>query len=249
LDQPLRENRPALALVAILALAAGERHAAAEWQVSAYVGAAASAAPSLRLVQPERSTNLEFTGVTWRGESFRSPLYYGYRVGWFRRRDAHVGVEIEFTHLKAFANTEHVVQARGTLAGTPVDEQQPLGTVIGRLSMSHGLNLLTVGVTYRRAIVGGDDPCRGLWLALRGGGGPTIPHAESRIGADVQQQYAWGRFVGQVGAGVEWRLGLRWSWLGEYKWTRTAQRLGVPAGTIESTIRSHHVVTGVGWRF
>jgi lipid A oxidase len=245
----VREIRPGFAIVACLVFAAGERHAAAEWQVSAYVGAAASAAPSLRLVQPGRSTNLEFTGVTWRGESFRSPLYYGYRVGWFRRRDAHVGMEIEFTHLKAFANTERVVHARGTLAGTPVDEQQPLSTVVGRLSVSHGLNLLTVGIAYRRAILGGDDPRRGLRVVLRAGGGPTIPHAESRIGSDVQQQYAWGRFVGLLGAGVEWRLGPRWSWLGEYKWSHTAQRLGVSAGTIETTIRSHHAITGVGWRF
>jgi hypothetical protein len=79
----------------LVALFAAAPCHASEWLVAGYVGASHTASTTLRIA-PAADTPFEISGVDFDGEAWRSPIYYGYRLGWLRR-DAAIGIEAEFT--------------------------------------------------------------------------------------------------------------------------------------------------------
>ena len=56
--------------------------ARADWSVGAFLGQAHTQTSTVVLTLPNQATQLDLIGVHYRGESFRSPQYYGVRVTW-----------------------------------------------------------------------------------------------------------------------------------------------------------------------
>lgn len=216
------------------------------WVVAAYLGGAPTAASDLTVSQPTLGTNLNFRDVEFSSRSFRPPLYYDLRGGYFLRRAPWLGFEAEFIHLKVFANPQQQVRVTGIRRNVDINAELPLGQIVQQYSISHGVNLLLFNVAARHRI---KDANGRLSLTVRAGIGPTIPHTESRIEGEAQEQYEIGRLAWQASGGVEFRLWRGLHALGEYKFTRTRQRGKIAQGTAESLLRTHHGVFGLGIYF
>ena len=224
--------------------------ARADWIAAAFLGHAATRPSTVVLTLPERQTAIDIEGVQYRGESFRSPQYYGYRVMWVPDALPWLGIEGEYIHAKVFAETQRTVHMRGTLDGAPIDTNVPMSSVAQRLAMSHGLNFLLANVAVRHDM-GPVDP-RGrprLALVVRAGAGPTLPHAESTVNGRNVDQYESGGVGAQVGGSIE---ALAWKGLGvvaDYKFTWATPEIDIPGGTARIPSRTHHVVFGIACRF
>ena len=220
------------------------------WVVAAYLGGASTRPTSLTIAQPGLNTRLAFEGVRLDGRSFDPPLYYGLRGGYFFRRRPWLGAEAEFIHLKVFSDPAQRVTASGLLRGQPLGGELPLGQVVRQYSVSHGVNLLLFNLAARRGVGEGRGARDGrLILAGRAGVGPTIPHTESNVEGQAQQQYELGRVAWQLAGGAEVRLWRGLYALGEYKFTRTRQRGGVFGGEAHAPLRTHHGVFGLSYHF
>jgi opacity protein-like surface antigen len=192
-------------------------------------------------------TDVTLASVEYHGESFTSPQYYGYRLTWFSRKRSWLGVEAEFVHPKAFADTGRVTRASGQVGGMRIEQPVPVGSVIERFSISHGLNMVLFNAVARHAFGSRGTRAR-VVVAGRFGAGPTIPHAESTIeGRQSAEGYAWGAPVWQAAAGVQVRLVTRLDAVSEYKFTRTRQSVDVDRGKADGVFASHHIVFGLSW--
>lgn len=211
-----------------------------QWRAAAYLGGAATAPTRVVIEQPALGTRLSVHDVRYRGESFTPPLYYGFRLGRFFGR---LGVEAEFIHQKIYARTERVVRFEGQARGIPVDDSTAMHTLIPQFSISHGLNFLLFNAVLEQRLG------RRTRVAARFGAGPTVPHAESNIMGEARQGYQLGRAGIQGAASLEFRLWRGLHWLGEYKFTRSEQRVKIVAGHAETLVRSHHGVFGLSAHF
>jgi len=212
----------------------------ADWRAGAYLGAALTHATSVLIEQPSRNTRLEFRRVRFEDRSFEPPVYYGYRLGYFFGK---LGIEAEFIHQKVYARTERVVEVRGVWRGAETSGRLPMNALVEQFSISHGLNMLLVNAVLEKAL------SRRAFLDFRLGAGPTIPHPESCILGECRQQYELGRPAWQAAAAMEFQLWRGLHWLTEYKFTHTRQRVTIPAGSGETSLRSHHGVFGLSLRF
>jgi hypothetical protein len=218
--------------------------AVAQWEVAGYIGSAFTQNSDLTLRQPSLRTNLRFGNISYRGESFQSPVYYGVRGGYTFR--PHWAGEIEFTHLKVFANVNQSVPINGTLNGAPVSTRQPMNTIIQGFGISHGVNLLMGHIVFRQPLWRpAPRHAQGrLILTFRLGAGTTIPHAETIIEGHANEHYQIGSPVIQLGGGVELSVWRKLHWMGEYKYTRTDEQVNVYSGNATTLLQSHHVITG-----
>jgi len=153
------------------------------------------------------------------------------------------GIEAELIHLKVFSNPQQRVRVTGVRRGVTADGELPLGEIVQQYSISHGVNLLLFNAAVRHA------PSGRVILSARAGVGPTVPHTESRIEGQGQEQYETGRVAWQVAGGAEVRLWKGLFAFGEYKFTRTRQNGKVFSGTAESLLRTHHGVLGLSYHF
>jgi len=218
--------------------------------IAAYVGGAHTAPSSLTISQPTLGNNLTFDRIHFDGQSFVPPIYYGYRLAYFMPRRSSIGIEAEFIHLKVFADPQRRVQVTGTYHGEPINRELLLGQIVQEYSVSHGVNLLLFNLVGRYRVQRDPDHRAGrLILAGRVGIGPTIPHTESNIDGQAQQQYEWGRVGWQLAGGAEIHLWRGLYALGEYKFSWTRQRGKIFSGEAESLLRSHHGVVGLSYHF
>ncbi|HXF06130.1 MAG TPA: hypothetical protein VNM72_12065 [Blastocatellia bacterium] len=221
-----------------------------EWVIAAYLGGARTAASTLKISQPARDTELAFDAVRFDGRSFDPPLYYGVRGSYFIRGLSFLGIEAEFIHLKVYSDPTQPVRVTGRHRGVPLERELPLGQIVQEYSISHGANLLLFNLAARWRMRPNPEDSRSRFvLATRFGLGPTIPHTESTIEGEQQQQYEWGRAAWQWSAGLEFHLWQGLYALGEYKFTRTRQRGQIVGGFAESLLRTHHGVFGLTYHF
>jgi hypothetical protein len=230
--------------IAILVWLSGAGTARAEWVISAYLGSAHTLSAPLTIVQPMPGTDVRLEPVDYRGDSFRSPLYYGYRLTWFPQRIAWLGVETEFVHLKAYAQTDRLTHGFGRHHGIPVDGPVVVNDIVERFSISHGLNFLLFNAVVRHRFRGGFSRFE---VGGRIGAGPTIPHAESTIDGRSREGYSWGAPGWQAAGSVEVRLASRIDLIGEYKFSRARESVDVDRGTARGVFASHHVIAGLSW--
>jgi hypothetical protein len=220
------------------------------WVVTAYVGRAHTASSALNISQPALGTNLTFEEISFQSKSFDPPLYYGFRGGYFIPRLPSLGIEAEFIHLKVFSNPQQRVRVSGLRHGASINRELLLGEIVQQYSISHGVNLLLFSVASRHGVKrNADAPDGRLILSGRIGIGPTLPHTESSVEGQRQEQYEMGRLGWQVAGGAEFKLWGRLYALGEYKFTRTRQRGKVFSGAAESLLRTHHGVFGLSYHF
>ncbi|MGH9882949.1 MAG: hypothetical protein ACRD6N_16045, partial [Pyrinomonadaceae bacterium] len=217
---------------------------------AAYVGGAHTAASSLLVSQPALGNKLTFQDVRLSSRSFDPPLYYGVRGAYFMDRIPSVGFEAEFIHLKVFSNPQQRVRVSGLRRSAPIVDELPLGEIVQQYSISHGVNLLLFNVVARHRINRtAEAPDGRLILTVRGGAGPTLPHTESSVEGQRQEQYELGSLGWQAAGGAEVKLWRGLYALGEYKFTRSKQRGKVFSGTAESLLHTHHGVFGLSYHF
>jgi len=220
----------------------------AEWTVAALLGAAQTTRSSLILEQPPTLLSLVLAPIDYQGASFESPIYYAVRIAHVFGFAPMLSIEGEFIHMKVFAETTRRVSARGTLHGVSVDGPVVLADVVQRFSLSHGLNMVLGNVAVSRRF-GQDRVSPFLKVAARGGVGPTVPHAESTVRGRSREGYELGALAFQGSTGIEVRVTKRVYAVGDYKFTRTRQRVGIADGQAETLISTHHLVFGAGFRF
>jgi len=198
--------------------------ASADWRIAGYVGAAHTSSTTLR-VSPAAGTPVAIPDVEFRGESWTSPIYYGYRIGWQRERSA-IGFEAEFTHAKTIAADTH-------------------STSLTRFEQSHGLNVVLANVSYRSQAF-----CGGRCVAVgRVGGGVSIPHVEATYLGDRVSSYQFGGPAVQAGAGLEFAVygNVTLDVDGRITYTRVTDDLD--GATLSAPFATWHVTVGAGWRF
>lgn len=225
-------------------------NACADWVASAFLGHPWTRSSTVVLALPDRQTAIEIDGVEYRGESFRSPQYYGYRITWIPDGHRWIGIEAEVIHAKVFAQAGRVVRIRGTLRGAAVDASLPMSSIVQRLAMSHGLNFIFANVAVRREL--GPVDAQGtsrLVAVVRAGAGPTVQHAESTIDHVNRDQYESGGLGAQAAGGLEMTLWRSLGVIGEYKFTWATPRIDVAGGQATVPARSHHLVGGLTYRF
>ncbi|HXT50733.1 MAG TPA: hypothetical protein VN811_06795 [Thermoanaerobaculia bacterium] len=141
----------------------------------------------LRLSRP--NTDVTLRDVTWKDDSYRSPIYYGVGLTWWLPRHREWGVGLDLTHAKAILETEESALAQGTLDGRRVDGPVLVRDVVPALQLSHGLNLATLN-GYRRwwAAPRGEAPT-GVALYLGVGAGVALPHVEAQVAGIRTDEY------------------------------------------------------------
>jgi hypothetical protein len=224
--------------------------ARADWVASGFLGHPWTRPSTVVLTLPDRQTAIEIDGVEYRGESFTSPQYYGYRITWIPDTRRWMGIEAEVIHAKVFAETGRVVHIRGTLRGAASDASLPLSSIVQRLAMSHGLNFIFANVALRRGFGPVDSQGTRRYVAVvRAGAGPTIAHAESTVDHVNRDQYESGGLGAQAAGGLEVTVWRGLAVLGEYKFTWATPDLDVAGGEATVPARSQHLVGGLAYRF
>ena len=214
--------------VAVVSLLLGvpTRAAHADWLFGGYMGASATASNTLT-VTPASGPPSTISSVVYKGQAFRSPWYYGVRAGWLPAATRGVGIEIEWTHAKAIAQFD------------------PRAQELNAFQQSHGLNFLLGNVLYRFTPAC-DSRCT---LVVRGGAGISTPHVESTFRSSHQEQYQYGGFAWQVGAGAEFRIWQFVYGIADARITRVNEKhLRAAAAEISGAFFTRHVDFGIGLR-
>lgn len=209
-------------------------------QIGAYLGPAYTARSALNLVQPG-GTDLTFGDIDWEGKPFRPPIYYGYRATYWLP-NSRIGLMGDFTHIKAIAVKERLIDQSGLRDGAPVPAKEPLSATLKRLEFTHGYNLFTINVLRR-----GMPRDYHLIPYIGAGLGVAIPHVEvQRVGAARTDEYQITGPALQLLGGIEWRFGRRLSLFVEYK-LNCAMIHGdlVGGGKVSTNLCTHQLPVGL----
>jgi len=216
--------------------------ASAQWTAAAYIGKTHTADADIRVIS-RPTTDVLFNNVAFDDRSFQSPLYYGLRAGYMLTRST--GIETEFIHIKAFARVNDPVAARGSLPALGnVNTTVAPASVLPQYGVSHGLNLVLGNFVWRHEL------SHRLALTVRPGLGVAVPHPEIRaLGGAALEEYQLHGAAIQIAGGGDFELSRHVFWLAEYKFTTTRPRCELGSVTVENTFATHHLVTGLGFRF
>jgi hypothetical protein len=228
----------------------------AEWVLTLYTGASHTYASTVHVAQPTTGSEATFALVSWAPHPFAlGAPYYGVRLAWFAAPSSHVGVLIDFTHYKMYAETAEWVSARGLWSGAPLDTHAPLGAFVQNLELAQGVNLASLAAEYRWNPKFEDGP----WQTHVGAGlNAYLPHAQGTInGVSVSEGYRYAGWGGQVFGGAEYTLPRRWTppWmrlglLVESKLDHGDLDLDLdPATSVETRVTTLHLTAGVSWHF
>jgi lipid A oxidase len=230
-------------LCAVLAVTAWTGWSRAEIDLSPYLGASVTSSSDVHL--QVGGDDLTFRGVAWEGRSFEDPLYYGFRVAYWRERHARWGLALDFTHAKMHAKLDDTVAVSGTRGVQAIDGHERLGDTFDDLSFSHGHNLIVLNAQHRWA----SDrkrirPYVGIGL------GVAMPHVEIGVAGTSTHEYQRAGFAAQAFAGVDRGLAAHVSLFAEYKLSRADIEVDLDGGgTLEVDPWTHHFVVGTSFTF
>jgi hypothetical protein len=228
------------ALAAAMFALADPSPAQAEWTFSAYLGGSKTASNTVR-IEPETGDAFKIGPINYDTFAFESPVYYGWRLTYFLSSTPWLGVGIEFTHNKAVADVDQLVN----IGGAP---PAPLSDVLGRLELSNGLNFALANVVVRRPVAVGGLDDRLIAVAF-GGLGAAIPHVETRFAGVETFEYQVTGLGWQAGGGIEWRIVGGLSAIADLRVTGGRQELDMTTGMLSGAFTSAQADFGVGWRF
>lgn len=172
-----------------------------EIRVGGYGGLPYTHPSNIHIVKPG-TTDLTVKDVSWDGRPFKSPIYYGLRVLVWSLASPFGGM-LDFTHSKAIAQREALVEFSGTRQGKAVNETAKVGERFRHLEFSHGHNMLTLNGLLRLATLSNRIvPYVGL------GAGINLPHTEVQFLDDPVRtyMYQYAGYTVQAVAGFEIRL-------------------------------------------
>lgn len=219
-----RSRLSALVLsTAVLLLAADD--VTAEMQVSVYGGLQTAPHSKVKV-----SDGTSFT-AGWEGKSFGAPPYYGARAIWWmdEGRLADVGLSIDFTHAKVYADRDTLVNK------TPG---------WSHFEFTDGLNLLTLNALYRFRNTSQWTPYVGA------GAGINVPHVEVTRPKGTTFEYSYGGLALQAQAGLEYRISDRWSAFAEYKGNYSFVDVPIDSGDrLKTKVMTNAVNVGLSFHF
>ncbi len=241
-------GRVLLLVAAWIGLGAGA--ARAEVAVGGCLGAALTPANDVTLAQGG-GTRLTFRGVSWEDQSFKPPLYFGVRAGYWFPRASHWGVFADFTHAKMIARLDRAVAVRGTRAGVPVDDTESLGDTFDELTLSHGFNLVTLNAMHRWLPAGVDGRLAAgrvrPYASL--GAGVAVPHVQVQTAGATTTGYQVAGLALQAGVGAELAATRHLAFFAEYRLTHARVTADLSqGGTIAVRPWMHHFMLGMSPR-
>ncbi len=199
--------------------------AAAELVLSFYLGSNQS---------PDSTVNYDFnrgggaqsTDVSWDGETFKMPPYFGVRAIWWLDSNPNLGFGIDNVHAKVAAD--------------------PMPDGFKTLEFTDGVNMITGNVHYRYLNDSRFTPYAGVGVGI------TTPHVEVK-NDDGSSDTFWYQFGGpsaQALVGIEARINDRWGVFGELKlakfWIDVDLQNG---GSLDTDILSQQIAVGVNYSF
>lgn len=236
-------SRPGLFITCLAASSLLPSRADAQWYFAGYLGVNHTQPADVRVAQPASGLDLTYADVTFDAKPFQSPQYYGWRLGRTIGASDRFGVELEFTHLKVIAETDRSYMTTGrTTELSIVANPSRMDTLVQRYAMSHGLNFILVNFVSRTPIGPTDGRAA---LVIRGGAGPTLPHAETSVLHQEREQYEWAGLGVHGAAGLEILLHGRWSMVVDYKLTYAKPTISIANGTGQTTALTHQVAAGI----
>ena len=200
---------------------------APDLQLAAYAGPAYTIPSAVEFAQPG-GTDLRIESVSWKGQPFKPPPYYGLRgIVW--PGNGSQGLMADFTHIKAKAIWDTEVDQQGMRDGVKVPPREKLTATFSKLEFTHGYNLFTLNLVRRRA-----PSARNVGVYAGAGAGIAIPHVEvGRTGRPAKSRTSEYQVAGpavQVLGGIEWRFAPHVSLFVEYKLSCSAIAGAVKGG-------------------
>jgi hypothetical protein len=236
----------ALALSALLT--SGLR---AEWRKEIFLGKASTSNSDLNIEHSSTQNHLLFQDIKYSDKSFRPPLYYGLRAGYFPGCHRNFGFEAEFIHAKIYSKAEQIVYVSGIRKGEPMDSTIRLGEIVQGFSMSHGLNFLFFNLVSRFGLFKNkNNQLDKIGLYGRLGIGASIPHTESVIDRERKEQYELHGPAYQLAAGTRINIWEKMDLLSEYKYTYVKIKdAKIAHGHAKTEARTKHLIFGIGEEF
>ena len=220
----------------------------AQWYAAGYLGTNRTLSAPVSIEQPTRNTSLTFSDVPFEARPFKSPQYYGVRVGHMFGRQRRFGAEFEWIHPKAYADTTQVVHISGRLNGVLVDTDGRMDTIVQRYAMSHGMNFALFNAVMRIPLSeSGSGLASRVAVTARAGAGPMLPHAENTVAGESREQYEAGGIGYQVAGGVDVRLVGWLSVFSDYKFGHGNPEVMIADGTGGTTANVHQLAFGLAF--
>lgn len=235
-----------LGLLAWPAFLTGEETAdRPDLQLGAYGGPAYTMASPLKFTQ-RGGTELRLDAIPWEGQPFKDPPYYGLR-GILWPANGRQGLMADFTHIKAKALRETIVEQEGTRDGLPVPPREKVSATFGKLEFTHGYNLFTLNLVRRST-----PHAKGLVVYAGAGAGIAIPHVEvGRTDWPANSRTSEYQITGpavQALGGVEWRFAPHFSLFVEYKLSCATIHGDVKGGgSVDTKLCTHQLLGGPAW--
>ena len=225
------------AFAALLALPAFASPALAELELSFYMGVQSVQDSSVSGTLPGGApVNRD---VSWQGNPFDAPLYYGGRAIWWLDND--LGFGLEGTHTKAYMDAA---------------DRTALG--LARFELSDGHNIITANVMKRWPGAFIKQP--GFTPYVGGGVGIAMPHVDAAVTGASNRTYDY-EYTGLALrgiAGLKYDLTEDWALFGEYQFTWSDNSITVDAdpavagqadGKLSTDITTHAVNFGISYSF
>lgn len=207
----------------------------------------------LFILQNSRYTDIRFSKIKFKDDSFKPPFYYDVSLGFYIPKTI-LGFEVEFIHSKVYAQTDKVVNANGYWNGKYINGEVILGDYIQSFSISHGLNFLFLNILFQHNLLENDNndlqQKSKLRLINKLGFGFLINHIENKIQDDEISKYETDGPALQFSSGIKYNLYKIIFLNGEYKFT-VARISGASFvdGSVSTTLLSHHFVFGFSLEF
>lgn len=164
--------------------------------------------------------------VSWDGEAFKMPPYFGTRALWWFDQNPNWGVGIDNVHAKVAAS--------------------PLPAGLTRLEFTDGINIVTANLHYRFKNQSRFTPYIGVGLGF------TTPHVEvtNVAGTSHTSEYQFGGPAVQALIGVEAAINDKWSVFGELK-TAYVEISGdlSGGGYVKTNLFSNQIAFGLSYRW
>ncbi len=169
-----------------------------------------------------------FTGHFGEAVADFTEPYYSYRLIHFLKNNPHIGLGLEFVHLKVvLLDPDQRVRMTGMADGAPIDATVTVGDYLGGFNVSHGVNHAGVHFVYRWLLKKTPEIADGrLQPYVNASFGPAVPHLELKTndnGVVTQRAYSYNtsfkNWGGGVGAGVRYKISRLFGLYMEYKLT------------------------------
>src|SRR5262245_4022788 len=106
-------RRPFAVVLMALPLLGIAARAEAQWYVAVYLGGNHTQSSTVSIEQPADGVSLQFHNVDFEARPLKAPQYYGYRFGRMFGSERRLGLEFEFIHMKAYAETDRQYDVTG----------------------------------------------------------------------------------------------------------------------------------------